>query len=90
MARRRMLKLSEEQQQALSELRKRTKAEEVRERCAALLKIANGASAHQVAQQGLLRQRDPDTVYKWLDIYEAEGMAGLQAHRHGGQRRRGL
>jgi hypothetical protein len=90
MARRRMLKLSEEQQQALSELRDRTKEEAVRERCAALLKIANGVSAHQVAQQGLLRPRDPDTVYGWLDIYAAEGMAGLQAHRQGGKRRRGL
>jgi transposase len=90
MARRRTLKLSEEQQQALSALRDRTKEEDVRERCAALLKIANGVSAHQVAQQGLLRPRDPDTVYGWLDIYEAEGLAGLQAHRHGGKRRRGL
>jgi len=90
MARRRTLKLSKEQQQALSALRDRTKEEDVRERCAALLKIANGVSAHQVAQQGLLRPRDPDTVYGWLDIYEAEGMAGLQAHRQGGKRRRGL
>lgn len=90
MARRRMLKLSDEEQQALSELRDRTKEEAVRERCAALLKIANGVSAHQVAQQGLLRPRDPDTVYGWLDLYAAEGMAGLQAHRQGGKRRRGL
>lgn len=90
MAQRRTLKLSAEQQQALSTLRDQTKEETVRERCAALLKIAQGVSAHQVAQQGLLRRRDPDTVYKWLDIYEAEGMAGLQAHRHGGKRRRGL
>ncbi|CAN5499501.1 hypothetical protein BH10CHL1_BH10CHL1_12970 [soil metagenome] len=90
MARRRMLKLNEEEQQALSELRDRTKEEGVRERCAALLKIANGPSAHQVAQHGLLRQRDPDTVYNWLALYAAEGVAGLQAHRHGGARRRGL
>lgn len=90
MARRRTLKLSEEQQQTLSALRDQTKEEAVHKRCAALLKIAQGVSAHQMAKQGLLRRRDPDTVYKSLDIYKAEGMAGLQAHRHGGKQRRGL
>jgi len=59
----------------------------VRERCAALLKIAAGQTAHWVAQAGLLKQRDPDTVYNWLNIYEAEGIAGLQTHQQGGNRR---
>ncbi len=90
MAQRRILKLSEEQQQELSELRDKTKVEAVRERCAAILKIANGRSAHQVAQQGLLRPRDPDTVYGWLDLDEAAGVVGLQGRRQGGKRRRGL
>lgn len=90
MARRWTLRLSEEQQQTLSALRDQTKEEAVRKRCAALLKIAQGVSAHQVAKQGLLRRCDHDTVYKWLDIYEAEGIVGLQAHRHGDKQRRGL
>jgi transposase len=49
----------------------------LRERAAALLKIADGMSAHAVSQQGLYRQRKPDTVYEWLNRYEAEGIDGL-------------
>jgi hypothetical protein len=62
----------------------------VRERCAALLKIADGHAPHAVARAGLLRVRDPDTVYAWLDHYQTEGLAGLLAHPHGGNRRRSL
>jgi len=88
MAQLRTLTLTQAQEQALTTLRDQTKDEYVRERCAALLKIAAGQSPHWVAQQGLLRPRDPDTVYGWLNIYEAEGIAGLQDHQHGGPRRR--
>ncbi len=49
----------------------------LRERAAALLKIDEGMSAHAVAQSGLLRRRRPDTVYEWLNRYEAEGIDGL-------------
>jgi hypothetical protein len=42
----------------------------VRERCAALEKIAAGMSPHAVAQRGLLRPRDPDTVYGRMAAYE--------------------
>src|SRR5262249_7687142 len=59
----------------------------VRERCAALLKIAGGESAHSVAQHGLLKRRDPDTLYHWLALYQAEGLPGLIARQHGGPRR---
>lgn len=90
MARHRTLKLKTEQKQELSQLRDQTEHEYIRERCAALLKIAGGRSAHWVALHGLLKPRDPDTIYNWLDIYEAEGIAGLQGHRQGGDRRRCL
>ena len=62
----------------------------VRERCSAILKIAAGHSAHWVSQNGLLKPRDPDTVYGWLNAYEAEKMAGLEKHQQGGPRRRRL
>jgi hypothetical protein len=62
----------------------------VRERCSAILKIAEGHSAHWVAQNGLLKVRDPDTVYDWLNAYEAENLAGLENHQQGGPRRRRL
>lgn len=87
MARHRTLTLSKEQETELTELRNQTKEEYVRERCAALLKIGEGQSAHWVALNGLLKVREPDTVYNWLDIYEAEGIAGLQAHQQGGNHR---
>jgi hypothetical protein len=58
----------------------------VRERCAALLKIADGHSPYAVANTGLLKNRDPDTVYAWLDYYQQEGLSGLLAHQHGGNR----
>jgi transposase len=48
-----------------------------RERAAALLKIADGMPAAQVARTGLLRPRKPATVWRWLRRYRAEGMAGL-------------
>jgi hypothetical protein len=51
------------------------------------VKIAGGMSPHAVARGGLLKARDPDTVYGWLNAYEAAGLAGLRAHRHGGPRR---
>jgi transposase len=49
----------------------------LRERAAALLKIANGQSPHAVAVAGLYRPRDPDTVYAWLDRYKTAGVQGL-------------
>jgi len=49
----------------------------VRERAAALLKIATGHSGRQVAQHGLLKPRWPDTVYDWVKRYKAAGLPGL-------------
>jgi hypothetical protein len=62
----------------------------VRERCSAVLKVADGQAAHAVARHGLLKPRDPDAVYAWLDFYAVEGVAGLVAHRQGGNHRRSL
>lgn len=49
----------------------------VRERAAAILKVADGMSARQVALQGLPKSRDPDTVYAWVRRYQEEGLKGL-------------
>ncbi len=49
----------------------------VRERVSAILKIADGMSGRQVAIYGLLRPRDPDSVYSWVHRYKAQGLAGL-------------
>ena len=90
MAHRRTLTLTEEERQELIEHRDHNPHPQVRERCAAMLKIAEGKSPHWVARHGLLKERDPDTVYNWLNIYEAKGLVGLIARQHGGARRRGL
>jgi Helix-turn-helix domain len=84
MAPRRTLGIAEDQRQELLRLRDHDPRPYVRERAAALLKIADGKSPHWVACQGLLKPRDPDTVYGWLDAYEAGGPAGLIARPQGG------
>ncbi len=87
MCQRRTLSLSDEERTSLLFHRDHDAKPYVRERCAALLKIADGQAPFTVAQSGLLRTRDPDTVYSWLDLFQQEGLPGLFAHQHGGDRR---
>jgi hypothetical protein len=58
---RRRLHLTAEARMALTACRDHDPHPQLRERCAALVKIADGMSPHAVAQHGLLRPRDPDT-----------------------------
>ena len=88
MAIRRTLRLKTREQRELEHYRDHDARPYVRERCSALLKIAAGEAPHAVARQGVLKPRDPDTLYGWLEVYEEEGVAGLVAHQHGGDRRR--
>jgi hypothetical protein len=87
---RRTLTLTEEQRQERLRLRDHDQRPYVRERGAALLKVADGQPPHRVARQGLLKPRDPDTVYAWLGHSQASGVAGLIAHPQGGSRGRHL
>ena len=87
MARRRRLEITDVQRQELADYRDHDPRPYVRERCAALLKIADGQSPHAVARQGLLKPRDPDAVYAWLARYEHEGLPSVLAYQHGGRRR---
>ena len=84
MAHRRTLVLKAPEQRELEHYRDHDPRPYVRERCGALLKIAAGTTPHAVARQGLLKPRDPDTIYGWLAVYEREGMTGLVGHQHGG------
>lgn len=86
----RTLTLTEEQSQELKHCRDRDTRSYMRERCAAMLKIAEGKSPHWVARNGLLKPRDPDTVYVWLNIYESQGLAGLMKRTQGQNSRRHL
>jgi transposase len=87
MAQRRKLAVTRAQRKELVAHRDHDPRPYVRERCAAMVKIADGMSPHAVARGGLLKARDPDTVYGWLNTYEAAGLPGLQAQQHGGPRR---
>jgi hypothetical protein len=89
MVQKRTLTISDDERQKLIQHRDHHPHPQVRERCAALLKIASGQSPHQVAHQGLLKERDADTVYHWLNLYEREGLDGLVNRLHGGPRQRG-
>ena len=71
------IELAAEQQRAVEDLRDHAPKAYVRERAAALLKLAAGQSLRAVAEQGLLRRRDRHTVLDWLRRYQAEGVAGL-------------
>ena len=82
MAKRHKLHLSDEQLEELRHLRDTGEPAYLRERAAALLKIAAGASPHKVAQSGLLKKRKPDTVYVWLQRYREAGVLGLR-HKPG-------
>src|SRR5262249_10499251 len=86
MVQKRQLRLDVKEREVLEDYRDHDPRAQVRERCAALLKIGEGQSAHEVARHGLLKARDPDSVYSWLNAYERNGVAGLLNHLHGGSR----
>lgn len=89
MAQLRTLNLTDAQRQELLAARDHDPRPYVRERCAAMVKIAEGHTPHHVAQHGLLKPRDPDTVYGWLSHYQRAGLPGLIARQQGGRRRGG-
>ncbi|MFQ5796430.1 MAG: helix-turn-helix domain-containing protein [Candidatus Bipolaricaulia bacterium] len=69
--------LTKEQRRELEVVRDSHEKPYVRERAAAILKIADDWSGRQVAHHGLLKRRQPDTVYEWVQRWRAEGLHGL-------------
>jgi hypothetical protein len=69
--------VTREQREDLERQLRRAPKAYVRERASAILQVADGTPAAWVATRGLLVRRDPETVYGWLDRFEAEGVAGL-------------
>lgn len=75
--------MNKRERKSLTHILNRSNRPYQRERAAALLKIAAGMSPHAVALTGLLRQRDPDTVYGWVHAFDADGIKSLShAQRH--------
>lgn len=73
----RMVSLSTEQRAALLQLRDHAPKPYLRERAAAVLKVADGQAVEAVAQNGLLRRWNRHALATWLDRFEASGVAGL-------------
>lgn len=73
----RTIELSDQEKAELKDVRDNHEKAYMRERAAAILKINKGQSAYFVAMAGLYKKRKPDTIYAWLDRYEAEGVEGL-------------
>lgn len=48
----------------------------MRERAAAVLKVAEGATLTEVGERGLLKRHEPETVGDWIKVYLAQGSAG--------------
>jgi transposase len=71
------LTLTTEQRAELEWARDHHAKSYVREPAAAILKVAGGQSIRQVALDGLLKRREPETVKEWIVRYMAEGLDGL-------------
>lgn len=82
------LELGEEERTTLLEMRKHHPKAYMRERAAAVLKVANGLSIRQVAEMGCLQRREWETVAKWVKDYEQDGLRGLYLRAGRGRKRR--
>jgi transposase len=77
MAHARKVELTVEQHHELQWHRDHAPKAYVRVRAAAILKVAAGQAVRQVAEHGLLKRVNPETVSDWIERYLHEGKAGL-------------
>jgi transposase len=69
--------LSDEIFQQLTDLAKHSPKPYLRERASAILKLADGQSASQIACAGLLQKRYYETVSDWFHRFQSQGVEGL-------------
>ena len=72
-----VLTLDAAQMKELTEMRDHHPLPYMREKAAALLRIASGWSANRVALEGLWKPRTVDTICSWYQRYRQEGTKGL-------------
>jgi len=77
MPKRLVIELTEAMRQDLEYLVKASPKPYVRERASAILQIADGKCASEVAEGGLLQKRRINTVCEWVKRFLAEGIDGL-------------
>lgn len=71
------LDLSPQRRRSLTAVRDHHTKPYMREKAAALLKLADGWTIKDIAQFGLLRPRARNTVAAWGHRYETAGLRGL-------------
>ncbi len=81
----RTVELMEKEEKKLKKIRDTHPKPYLRERAAAILKVAGGMSGRDVAKHGLLKERKTDTVYEWLDKWEEKGLEGLTVEKGRGR-----
>jgi transposase len=80
------LDLSAPQKAELQHIRDHASKPYLRERAAALLKVASGQTITEVAAEGLLKPRKHETVRAWLTRYQQQGLDGLGIHSGRGRK----
>jgi transposase len=71
------IELSAAAKQELEQVRDTSPKAYLRERAAAILKIAAGQSASEVARRGLLKRRQYQTICHWVQRYQTGGIQSL-------------
>jgi hypothetical protein len=83
---RRQVCLCPEQERELQWALKHHEKAYVRERAAAILKVAAGAPMRQVAANGLLQTRTEEALSEWITRYLDEGLSGLVVRKGRGRK----
>jgi hypothetical protein len=71
-----VVELSESQERELEKVRHQHTKAYMRERAAAVLKVAKGERVTTVAEKGLLTRHEPETVHQWIKNYLVHGLQG--------------
>lgn len=71
------LDLSPQRRRSLIQVRDHHAKPHMREKAAALLKLADGWTVKNIARFGLLRPRARNTVAAWVTRYKTAGLRGL-------------
>jgi hypothetical protein len=86
MCRRRRFTVTPRQRRRLTFARDHDPRPYLREKAAAILKVADGWAIQDVAAFGLLRPRSRNAVAAWLDRFLARGLAGLRVAQGRGRK----
>jgi hypothetical protein len=70
------VELKAEQQRELEQVRDRHAKPYMRQRAAAVLKVAAGQTLTTVGETGLLQRHEPETVHGWIKSYLEHGLQG--------------